>query len=123
MHPALPVSRTLHFFYQYGCAACEEAEPELEKYLRQFPFEVVVLKRNIAYRHVIGDWKPEASPTYAVCLGGKLVKTHVGPLRADELSRFIKNTIKMLDEDDEEEEDVPADAAAVQADVAAPGEA
>lgn len=92
------VSKTLHFFYQYGCAACEEAEPELATYMREHPFDVVVLKRNLAYRHCIGKWSPEASPTYAICLGGELVKTHVGPLRADELARFVHNALAQLED-------------------------
>ena len=105
-------SRTLHFFWQHGCPACEEATPELDLYMRLHPFDIALLRRNIAYRHVIGEWKPEASPTYAITINRELVKTHVGPLRADELERFVNNAL--ADAGDDEGADEPGSGTASQ---------
>ena len=91
-----------YFLFQAGCAACEEAEPHLDRYLTAHPRDMAVkLSADGPFAERIGV-KIRATPTYVYIRGAQIV-VHEGALDEAELGAWLAKARKA--ESTPEEED------------------
>jgi len=92
----------LVFVYAVGCDACEEAQPELDKFAAAYP-RMMIVKIQAGGPFVdrlLGRIKIKATPTYVFRLGGEGF-SHEGMMTSKELATWI-DTIMAREEGDDE---------------------
>ncbi len=85
----VPPMESLIFFFRNGCAACEDAMPELDSYARTHP-RMMVLKVNAdgPHRFAYGIAEVRATPLYLLRVG-RDGYTHSGFLTAKQIQKWI----------------------------------
>lgn len=79
----------LYFVFAPGCTACAAAEPQLDKFMRDHPWQSV-LKLNASGPFIerLGV-KVKATPTYVLKVGQEAV-LHVGTMSAAQIDKWMR---------------------------------
>jgi hypothetical protein len=81
---------TLYLFLQDGCGSCAEAEPHWRRVQREYPTKVMFIPLHVNRKDWnIHGWRPRGTPGYALVVGGRLVKKHVGVLEYAGLKEWL----------------------------------
>jgi hypothetical protein len=107
----------LYFIFMPGCGACDQAKPELKKWLKQNPGAVMVGTNDVrsAYQHLAAnpnavvitpvdittaqwkhEWQPEVTPTYVIEVPRRQRIQYQGTLMAAEIPKFIAKAKQMM---------------------------
>lgn len=79
----------LYFFYMTGCGACDEAKPELKKFMEAHPLIKVAPVDIAKVQWKSSVWQPAVTPTYGWLVPGQRLRVKQGMLTKDELSAWV----------------------------------
>lgn len=83
------VPRTVYFIFSATCAACEVAEPEFDRFLREHPhIWAFKLDADSSNPSPLAK-RAKFTPTYVIVEAGQVVWSHAGPLTAAQLKKAV----------------------------------
>jgi thioredoxin-like negative regulator of GroEL len=85
---------TIYWWYQHGCAFCQEQQRAMNKFQPEIAGRGLVIKLNLAKTPSVFGVEPDRTPFLLFVLDSQPIHSCTGLLEADELNEFVEQGIE-----------------------------